>query len=64
MALLIDGLNDGSLVNQRPVGEVSSTGTYLSQVSSQNFAKYQTTKTRHGLSTDLQIVGWSVDGGL
>ena len=32
LAVSIDGQNDGFLVNQKPVGEVSPIGTYIGKV--------------------------------
>ena len=51
LAMSIDGPNDGQLVKQRPVGEVSSIGTYLGQVSTQKLAKDQS----------MEAKGWPVD---
>ena len=39
LAVSINGPNDGHLVNQRPIGEVSSIGTYLLKVQIQKLAK-------------------------
>ena len=46
LAVSIDGPNDGLLVNQRPVGDDSSIGTYLRQVSTQKLAQYQYTEAK------------------
>ena len=48
--------NDGQLVDQRPVGEVSLMKTYLGQVSTQKQGKVQSTKATNDQSIDQRPV--------
>ena len=46
LAVSIDELNDGQLVDKRSLGEVSSMDTYPGKVSTQNSSKVQTTEAK------------------